>query len=174
MAFTYAYSLGGGFSTVVDFPLDTVANYKVTAGAGTNDVKKGDPAFQFTNGLTRRAVPATTKLTGVVEGVEFTGLANGGVYAATNSSFNAHAVDATNFPNGVVKVRVDNDAVYKIPVTGGTASNANLGIGYAIALDAAGDASVNIGSTTNPLVKVIGFEKSGTVALVTLTVASII
>jgi hypothetical protein len=172
MALVYAYSLGGGISTVVDFPLDTVANYKVTAGAGTNDVTKGDPVF-LNAGLVRRAGSATAKLQGVVEGIEFTGLAQAGAYAATNSSFNSHVVDTTNFPSGVAKVRIDADAVYKVPVTGGTAGNANIGTAYNIGLTAAGDASVNIGATTTPILKVIGVAPGGAFAFVQIQASAL-
>jgi hypothetical protein len=45
-------------ANIKDYAFDTVANYKVTAGAGTNDMKKGDLVF-LSSGLVRRAVAAT-------------------------------------------------------------------------------------------------------------------
>lgn len=145
MAFTYAYSLGGGMSSIIDFPLDTTANYKT---AGTNAPTKGDAVF-LNAGLVRRTNQAAPyKVVGVLEGIEFKGLADGGTYAATNSSFNSHVVDATNFTNGVAKVRVDNDAVYKVNVLTGSATAANIGVAYGINVAASGDQTIDLASVT--------------------------
>jgi hypothetical protein len=162
MAFQFAYSLdGSAVSNIKDFPLDTVANYK--SGAGTNDVKKGDGVLLNAGLIRRQANAASPKIIGVVEGLEFTGLvASGQPYAAVNSSFTASATDTTKFPNGVVKVRVESDSVYRIPVTSGqTATNANLGVAYGISLSAAGDQTVDLTNTTNLAVKVVDRSADG-------------
>lgn len=168
MAFQYAYTLDGGDTPVVkDFPLDTAANYKT--GAGTNDFKKGDLVFQSA-GLLRRNVVTTGAALGVVEGGEFTGLvAPGQPYAAAKAGFIDSATDATRYPNGVGKVRVDKACVYRVPVKAGlTATNANLGLSYAISLDAAGDQTVDIATATTPAVKVLERSADGKTVFVTL------
>lgn len=175
MAFQYAYSLDGdGGNVVKDFPLDTTANYKTS---GTNGVTKGDLVF-LSSGLLRRAgVAATTASTvGIIEGQEFQGLAQGGIYAATNSSFTAKVTDTTNYPNGIGKVRADKTAVvYRVPVsqtgTTQTATNANIGSQYAIAVDANGDQTIDLNNTAGStlLVKIIDFDKAtGKTVFVTL------
>src|SRR5881392_2745833 len=118
MAFQYVYSLDGdNISSISDLPLDTAANYKVTAGAGTNGVTKGDLVFQ-TAGLLRRNGTATGAGIGVLVGQEFLGLvASGQPYAAVKSSFLDSASDTTRYPNGVGKVRIDKASnVYRVPV----------------------------------------------------------
>lgn len=168
MAFVYAYTLGS--CVVKDFPLDTAANYK--ASAGTNGVTKGDLVFQ-SGGLLRRAIATTgSSVLGVVEGTEFTGLvASGQPYAATKSSFTDAATDTAQNPNGVGKVRIDKDVVYKVPVqqTGTiTATNAHIGGSYTIALDAAGDQTVDLDVQTTPCVKVVERSADGKFVWVTL------
>lgn len=166
MAFTYAYSLGGGMSTIVDYPLETVANYK-NGVTRTNGVTKGDPVL-LVSGLLKAGkdgATATVKILGVLEGVEFKGLADGGTYAASSASFGSHVLDATNFPNGVGKVRIDNDAVYKLPTKATqTLANANVGVSYGIFQDTTtGDYQMDTGSTTtNVLVTVVGVAYAGT------------
>ena len=174
MAFQYVYSLDGdNISAINDLPLDTAANYKVTAGAGTNGVTKGDLVFQ-TAGLLRRNGTATGAGIGVLEGTEFTGLiAAGQPYAATNSSFTSAVTDTTRYPNGIGKVRQDKAvAVYKVPVfqTGAvvTATNAHIGATYCLGLSAAGDQQVDLNTTTTPAVKVIDRSTDGKFVLVTL------
>lgn len=167
MAFQFAYSLdGSAVSNVKDFPLDTLANYK--SGAGTNDVKKGDGVLLNAGLIRRQANVASPKIIGVVEGVEFTGLvAQGQPYAATNSSFTASATDTTRYPNGVVKVRIESDSVYRIPLkTGQTATNANVGVAYGLSLDAAGDQTVDITNVSNLAVKIVDISKDGKTAFV--------
>jgi hypothetical protein len=168
MAFQFAYTTNGQSVGVVnDFPLDTLENYQ--NGTGTNGVKKGDLVV-LNNGLVRRADASATSALGVVEGTEFTGLvAQGQPYAATNSSFTAEVLDTDKNPNGVVKVRVNADAVYRVPVKSGqTATNANIGGEYGIATDASGDQTVDLTSTTNTVVKVIDISKDGKFVFVTL------
>ena len=108
MAFEFAYSLNGNLAPVVkDLPLDTLTNYQ--NGTGTNGVKRGDLVF-LNNGLVRRTGATTGQAVGVVQGKEFMGLvAQGQEYAAANSSFTAEALNTTKYPNGVVKVNMDND-----------------------------------------------------------------
>ncbi len=174
MAFVFAYTLDGDSTGVVkDFPLDTAANYNVTAGAGTNGVTKGDLVFQVA-GLLRRNGTATGAGIGVLEGQEFTGLvAAGQPYAAVNSSFTASAIDATRYPNGVGKVRNDKSStVFKVPVfqTGAvvTATNAHIGGSYCLGITAAGDQQVDLNTTTTPAVKVIDRSDDGKFVFVQL------
>jgi hypothetical protein len=163
MALSFAYSLdGSGLSSIQDFPLDTVSNYQ--SGAGTNGFKKGDMVSLNASGKTIRTKAADTKSIGVVEGFEFTGLvAQGQPYAAARASWNDSAQDTTKYPNGVVKVRVETDSVYRVPYTGGTPI---IGTAYAIVLDAAGDQKLNVASVVNPLLKVIDVDTATTMAYV--------
>lgn len=165
MAFQMAYSLdGSGVSSIQDFPLDTLANYQ--SGAGTNGYKKGDLVSLNAGGKIYRTKAADVKAIGVIEGFEFTGLvAQGQPYAATRASWNDSAQDTTKYPNGVVKVRVETDTVYRIPYTGGTPV---IGTAYAIVLDAAGDQKLNVASVVNPLVKVVDVDTATTMAYVTM------
>lgn len=170
MSFVFAYNLQGKANDVVrDLPLDTVTNYK--NAVGTNGVTKGDLVYQPAGGLIIRSKNVTTppKAIGVLEGVEFLGLAAGGTYAATNTSFNANSINLTRNPNGVGKVRRDPNAVYKVPLKAGqTATNANLGVSYGIFQDAAGDQTVDTSQTTNVLVKVEDYSADGLSVFVTL------
>lgn len=172
MAFVFAYSLDSNHASVVkDFPLDTAANYKT--GAGTNDNKKGDLVFQSA-GLLRRNIVTTGAALGVLEGGEFTGLiASGQPYAAVKSSFMDEATDTVLNPNGVGKVRTDkSSSVFRVGTaqTGAvqTATNAHIGLSYAIYLDAAGDQTVNLNVTTTPAVKVLDRSADGKTLFVTL------
>lgn len=168
MAFQFAYTMDGQSVGVVnDFPLDTLTNYQ--NGTGTNGVKKGDLVV-LKDGLVRRANASVTSALGVVEGTEFTGLvAQGQPYAATNSSFTAEVLDTNKNPNGVVKVRVNKDAVYRVPVKSDqTATKANIGGEYGIATDGSGDQTVDLKNTTNTVVKVIDVSKDGKTVFVTL------
>jgi hypothetical protein len=59
--------------------------------------------------------------------------------------------------------------VYRVAVnTGQTATNANLGLSYAIAIDAAGNQTVDILTATTPAVKVIERSADGKKLFVTL------
>ena len=168
MAFEFAYSLNGNAAPVVkDLPLDTLTNYQ--NGTGTNGVKRGDLVF-LNNGLVRRTGAATGQAVGVVQGKEFMGLvAQGQEYAAANSSFTAEALNTTKYPNGVVKVNMDNDSVYRVPVKSGqTATNANIGKVYGIDVDAKGDQTVDLTKTTQTVVKVIDISKDGKTVFVKL------
>lgn len=166
--FVYSYTLpGDATSVVVDLPLDTLTNYK--NAVGTNGYTKGD-AVTTAAGLLKRSKDGATppKITGVLEGIEFLGLADGGTYAATNASFNASAIDPVAFPNGVGKVRMDSNAVYRVPVRTGVAANANLQVSYGLFQDATGDQTVDLANVANAQVKVIGFTKDGKSVFVTL------
>lgn len=164
MAFVYAYSQDGDTANVVaDQALDTASNYQ--NGTGTNGVTKGDLVF-LNSGLLRRAAAATASGTslGVLEGTEFVGLvAQGQPYAAINASGTASATNATLFPNGVGKIRMDKSScVYKVPVKSGqTAANTNIGTAYGIYTDATGDQTVDLTNTTTTHVKVVGRTDSG-------------
>lgn len=168
--FEYAYSTdGSAVLAIKDLPLDTAANYKTS---GTNGVTKGDLVFQ-SGGLLRRNGATTGTALGVLEGTEFTGLvAQGQPYAATNSSFTAAVTDTVNNPNGVGKVRIDKSAVYRVPVSQSgatqTATNTHRGNSYAIAVDANGDQTVDLNTTTTPAVKIVDFSKDGKKVFVTL------
>jgi hypothetical protein len=167
MAFQFAYALDGEASSIIkDFPLDTTANY------GTGGMLKGDLVI-LNAGLLRKATATTTSGTslGVTEGKEFTGISQGGDYAATNSSFTAKVTDTTNFPNGVGKVRIDKSSViFRVPVKSGqTLSNANRGVSYGIFVDANNDQQLDTTNTTATLCKVIDFAPDGKTAFVQLT-----
>jgi hypothetical protein len=166
MAFQMAYSLdGSGISSIQDFALNTVALYQ--ASAGTNGYKKGDLVALDATGKIIRVNAGSTKAIGVVEGFEFLGLvAQGQPYAATRASFNDSAQDTTKFPNGVCKVRVETDTVYRVPYTGGVPV---VGTAYAIVLDAAGDQKLNTASVVNPLVKVVDVDTTTANAYVTMS-----
>lgn len=169
MAFQFAYSMdANGVGVVVDYPLDTLANYK--NGSVVTKVSRGE-LVELNNGLVRRASATSTAALGVVEGTEFTGLvAQGQPYAAVNSSFTADAIDTTKFPNGVAKIRTDKSAVFRVPLKSGqTADNTNIGQEYGIDVDATtGDQTVDLTSTTNTVVKVVEVSKDGKTVFVTL------
>lgn len=165
MPFEFAYSLdSSAVSAIKDFPLDTVTNYQ--NGVGTNGYKKGDLVFLNASGLIARSKDAASnKAIGVLEGLTFTGLVQQGQpYAATNSSFTASVTDTTKYPNGLCKIRIESDSVYRVPVKSGqTATNANLGVAYCISQDATGDQTIDITKTTagQTLVKVVDYSKDG-------------
>lgn len=170
MAFQFAYSLdSSAISTIKDFPLDTVVNYQ--NAVGTNGVKKGDLVF-LNAGLVRRTTNvATPKAIGIVEGTEFLGLvAQGQPMAAVEAAQTAQAVSTTRNPNGVVKVRVESDSVYRVPVKSGqTAAQANVGGQYGISQDAAGDQTIDLTQVTNILVKVVDYSVDGKTVFVIMS-----
>jgi hypothetical protein len=168
MALQFAYSLdGSGISSIQDFALDTNATYKT--GSGTNDPKKGDLVALNAGGKLIRANAASTKAIGVLEGFEFLGLvAQGQPYAAARASWNDSAQDTTKYPNGVGKVRVEGDTVYRVPISG-TASSVIVGGAYNIILDAAGDQKLNQALQTVPLLKVVDVDVANAIAFVTMS-----
>lgn len=165
MAFEFAYALdGSSVSTVKDFPLDTVgtssAGYNVGI-ANTTKPRRGDCVFLVAGKMRKQYDVATPKPVGVIEGFEFTGLADTGLYAATNASITADAVNTTKFPNGVAKVRVESDSVYRIsPKTGQTVTAAMIGGSYNIFVDTANNNDQQIDTTlsTNACVKVVDVD----------------
>lgn len=166
MAFQFVYNLqGDGNNVVKDFPMDTLANFPLA------DQKKGTLVNQV-SGLLRKVGAAGGAGIGVFEGGEFTGLvAQGQPYAAVNSSFTAEATNTGKNPNGVGKVRIDKNSVYKVPVyqTGAvvTATNAHLGGSYALNLSS-GDQQVDLNVTATPSVKVLDRSVDGKFVFVTL------
>lgn len=158
---TFAYGLDGDSSnSIKDLPLDTLVNYQ--NAVGSNGYKKGDLVY-LNAGLLRRSKDIATppKAIGILEGLEFLGMVGQGQpYAATNASVTADAVNTTKYPNGVGKVRIYNDAVYRIPLKAAqTATNANIGVSYGIFQNATtGDQQLDLTNTANPQLKVVGFS----------------
>lgn len=107
--------------------------------------KKGDFVVVNGSGKIVKLVALTgTTVTGMVEGGEFTGLAEGNQYAATNASSTADASKKK-----IVKVRVGKEVVYRIPKGDATV------VGSAVGIDANGAA--NVGATAKPF-KVVEIE----------------
>lgn len=133
MAFSYAYTLGGG-----DAPI--TRDYSITSGTPAN----GD-CLVIASGGTGAKVNNTTAVAskvGVCIGQNFLGLAAGGTNAATNSS--------TYSPSAIAKIIADPNAVYRIPWSA-DASSAVIGNTYL--LSAATDQSLSLtagGSTYVP------------------------
>jgi hypothetical protein len=166
MAFEFAYSLdGGAVSTIKDFPLDTVgvssSGYNVGI-ANTIKPRKGDCVFINAGKLRKQYDVVTPKAVGVVEGFEFLGLADvGSTYAATNSSFTFGGIDTVKYPNGVAKVRIETDSVYRVsPKSGQTVTAGLIGNSYNIFVDTANnnDQSIDITLSTNSVVKVVDVD----------------
>lgn len=166
MAFEFAYALdGSSISTIKDFPLDTLgtasAGYNVGV-ANTIKARKGDCVFLNAGKLRRQYDVVTPKAIGVVEGFEFLGLADAGTtYAATNSSFTFGGIDTVKFPNGVAKVRIETDSVYRVsPKNGQTVTAGLIGGSYNIYVDTANnnDQQIDITLSTNSVVKVVDVD----------------
>jgi hypothetical protein len=160
MAFMFAYTLDGdGADIVKDYPLDTVGNFPLAKQTKGTLVK-------LVSGLLQPVGAAGGAGVGVMEGTEFTGLvASGQPYAATNASATAYSINATRNPNGVGKVRIDKAAmVFKVPVRQAgavqTATNANIGVGYAILLNG-NDQQIDLNTTTTPSLTVIDYSADG-------------
>lgn len=148
-SFEFAYSLdGSAVATIKDFPLAAAATYK--SGAGTNDATRGD-LVALSAGTLVRAIATTSKAIGVLEGLEFTGLvAQGQPYAATNVATTSKIVGDARFVNGIGKIRIEGDSVYRTsPKSGQTAAQSMVGTAYAIFLDAAGNQTIDT-SVANP------------------------
>lgn len=176
MSLEFAYSLDGSDAMEIkDFPLDTWA----TAAAGYNQgitgnsaaPKKGDAVYLSGGKLRRAADAANQKVIGIVEGFEFVGL--GGPATSTNpvdnsaknASYVASVTDAVRYPNGVAKVRIANNAVYRIPVAT-TAGPANVGAAYGITVAATGDQTLDLTETVNTVFKVVDYAPGGKIAYV--------
>ena len=133
MAFSYAYSLGG-----VDAPI--TLDFAITSGTPA----LGD-CLVVASGGTGAKVNNTTVVAskvGVCVGQNFTGLAQGGTYAASTVS--------TNNPGSVAKIIVDPTAVYRIPWA---ASATSAVIGNTYLLSSATDQTLSLtagGSTYVP------------------------
>lgn len=159
MAFSFAKSLDAyPISNIMDFPLDTPTNY--IGGVGTQGATKGDLVYLSSGLLRRTQNVATPKAIGIIEGLEFNGLiAQGQPYAAVNTAQTASVTNSTLYPNGMAKVRVESDSIYRVPLKSGqTATNANIGGQYGIAQGASGDQTVDLTQVTNIVVKVVGFS----------------
>lgn len=174
MALEFAYSLdGSGISNIKDFPLDvqnsSAAGYNNGITSCAAPAKKGDLVYLNAGLLRRCYAAASLKAIGIVEGLEFLGLAQGGLYAATNANggFAVNAQDITKNPNGVGKVRVESDSVYRITASGALAA-ANVGVSYGVTVNTTtGDQTLNLADTTNAVLKVIDYV--GTTAYVTVS-----
>lgn len=172
----FAYALdAGNASEIKDFPLDSWATTAVGYNQGITGVsaapKKGDLVYLNAGKLRRAYDAASLKGIGIVEGFEYVGIggpatgANPVDSSVANASFIASVTDATRYPNGIAKVRVANQAVYRIPASGAL-SNANVGVAYGLTVSAAGDQTLDLTETTNTYFKVVDFK--GTTAYVTL------
>lgn len=118
----FAYSTDGGMGIVKD--------YLASASYSAAIAKKGEFVDLDASGFPRKASGTTTLITGIVEAIEFTGLvAQGQPHAATNASRTAQASGAAN---GVLKVRLGKEVVYRLPRGNATATH----IGLAVGLDA--------------------------------------
>lgn len=165
MAFEFAYSLdGSAISSIADMPLDTIGTSSSGYNAGiANTVKpqKGDCVFLSGGKIRKQYDVAAPKALGVIEGFEFLGLANNGDFAATNSSFTSGATDTTKYPNGIAKIRIEGDSVYRVsPKSGQTVATSNIGNGYNIFVDTANNNNqlIDITLSTNPVVKVVDVD----------------
>jgi hypothetical protein len=166
MAFEFAYALdGSSISTIKDFPLDTVgvasSGYNVGI-ANTTKPKRGDCVFLNAGKLRKQYDVVTPKAVGVIEGFEFLGLADAGsTYAATNASSTFEGTNTTKFPNGVAKVRIETDSVYRVsPKSGQTVTASLIGGSYNIFVDTANgnDQLIDITASTNSVVKVVDVD----------------
>jgi hypothetical protein len=172
MSLEFAYGLdGASSSSIKDFPLDTQGTASTGYNVGISGLtapgayyaKKGDVVFLTAGKLQKTYNVASPKAVGVVEGFEFTGLVPQGTlqpgasYAAANVYPFSSAQDTTKYPNGLAKVRIETDSVYRAPVKAGqTVTNAMIGGSYNISIDAAtGDQSVDTSLSTNVVFKVV-------------------
>lgn len=176
MAFEYAYSLdASAVSNIKDFPLDTTGTAStgfnigftgLTGGATAYYPRKGDLVF-LNAGLLRKSYNLVSpKANGVIEGFEFTGLGQGPTgsqpfdYSAKNASFTADVTSTTKYANGLAKVRVETDSVYRVPLKAGqTATVAMIGGSYGIFTDTiTGDQTVDNTQTVNVVVKIVDVD----------------
>jgi hypothetical protein len=167
MAFEFAYALDGStVSNIKDFPLDAVgvssSGYNIGI-ANTTKPKKGDCVFLVSGKMRKQYDVATPKPVGVIEGFEFTGLAQAGDYAATaaNAGFAVSALDTVKYPNGVAKVRIEADSVYRIsPKAGQTVTAGLIGGSYNVFIDTANNNNqqIDITASTNAVVKVVDVD----------------
>lgn len=173
MAFIMAYSMTGDLaSPIKDLPLDTNTNY-LNGASGVTAPKKGDLVMMTASGLVKRckagAIGAGNAIIGVLESKEFMGLvAQGQPNAAVNSSFASEALNTTKFPNGVGKVRMDKQVVYKVALKA-AAADPVLNLAYGIAVDGTtGDQTVDTADTTNTYVTIVDYDATSKMCWVTL------
>jgi hypothetical protein len=107
MAFTFAYSLDNAVSPAQDFALTAPATYTPAFGDVVRFDANGTIVAKHVVGDS-----ASSKL-GVAVGTNFTGLAQGGTYAATTVS--------TYAPSTLGKVYIDPNAVYRVNISSATA-----------------------------------------------------
>lgn len=144
MAFTYAYSLDNAVSAAQDFALTAPATYTPAFG----DVVR----FDANGAIVAKHVvgdAASSKL-GVAVGTNFTGLAQGGTYAATTVS--------TYSPGTVGKVYTDPNSVFRVNIT--SASTIAIGTSYGITT-VAGDQQLDPAATSaNNEFMVVDFDRT--------------
>jgi hypothetical protein len=120
----FAYSLDGGIGIIKDIALAATYN--------ASTAKKGEFVVTDGAGALIKAGANAAKITGVLEGIEYTGL----VPNTVNASQTASVVGAAN---GVGKVRIGREAVYRVAagaIVAGDIGKA-VGINAAQALDLA-------------------------------------
>lgn len=139
----FAYSLDGGVGVIKDF--NFAAAYASTA-------KKGDFVVTDASGNIVKVAAAGATITGVLEGSEFTGLVPGTANASKTAA-------VTGAANGVGKVRINREAVYRIPA--GNITAANIGSTVGVTAAHAGDTA----AAAKPL-RVIAVD--GSTAFVTI------
>ena len=144
MAFTYAYSLDNATSGAQDFALTAPATYTPAFA----DVVR----FDANGAIVAKHVvgdAASSKL-GVAVGTNFTGLAQGGTYAATTVS--------TYAPATLGKVYVDPNAVYRVNIS--SSSTIAIGTSYGITT-VSGDQQLDPSATaSNNRFLVVDFDRT--------------
>jgi len=144
MAFTYAYSLDSTLSPAQDFALASAATYTPAFA----DVVR----FDANGAIVAKHVvgdSASSKL-GVAVGTNFTGLAQGGTYAATTTS--------TYNPSTIGKVYVDPNAVFRVNIS--SSSTIAIGTSYGITT-ASGDQQLDPSATaSNNRFLVVDFDRT--------------
>lgn len=144
MAFTFAYSLDGTGLAAQDFDLTAAGTYTPAFA----DVVRFDANGKI---VAKHVVgdSASSKL-GVSVGTNFTGLAQGGTYAATTVS--------TYNPSTIGKVYADPNAVYRVNIT--SASAIVVGTAYGIAT-VSGDQQLDPSATSaNNKFMVVDFDRT--------------
>lgn len=144
MAFTFAYSLDNAVSPAQDFALTAPATYTPAFA----DVVR----FDANGAIVAKHVvgdAANSKL-GVAVGTNFTGLAQGGTYAATTVS--------TYAPATLGKVYVDPNAVYRVNIS--SSSTIAIGTSYGITT-VSGDQQLDPAATSaNNEFMVVDFDRT--------------
>lgn len=144
MAFTYAYSLDSAVSNAQDFELTAAATYTPAFAEVVRFDANGKIVAKHVVGDA-----ASSKL-GVSVGTNFTGLAQGGTYAATTVS--------TYNPGTLGKVYVDPNAVYRVNIS--SASAIVVGTSYGITT-VSGDQQLDPAATaSNNRFLVVDFDRT--------------